>query len=354
MLFFIKNSFKHWHYNLIVVLVLVLSACEKTPPIPKTDLPSDTLATGVFIGSEGNYQWGNASLSFLDSKTGKVYEHIYATVNQKNLGDVLQSIYVHQDKVYLVVNNSGKIEIINRSTFAAMGSITGLKSPRYFLPISDSKAYVSDLYGQQIAIVDLNTNKVSGQIACSGWTEELLLHQSKVYVCNKYQAWVYVIDTQLNSITDSIAIGYGAISMVKDKNNYLWVLTTGNTQNGANIKPQLHKINPNDNKVIATYDMGSGELPIKLIINKAQDRLYWLNNHVWSMSIAETSIPTHAFVEKGSRNFYGIGIDTYHNRLMVSDAKDYVQKSEVLQFDSTGKLINSFKAGINTFFFINK
>jgi hypothetical protein len=95
-------------------------------------------------------------------------------------------------------------------------------------------------------------------------------------------------------------------------------------------------------------------LPIKLIINKAQDRLYWLNNHVWSMSIAETSIPTHAFVEKGSRNFYGIGIDTYHNRLLVSDAKDYVQKSEVLQFDSTGKLINSFKAGINTFFFINK
>jgi len=72
-----------------VALGLLWVACEKTPPTKPAEIFTDSLASGLLIASEGNFQWNNASFSFIEAKTGKLHENIYATVNQKNLGDVL-------------------------------------------------------------------------------------------------------------------------------------------------------------------------------------------------------------------------------------------------------------------------
>jgi len=44
-------------------------------------------------------------------------------------------------KAYLVVNNSSKIEIINPKTFKSIGTITGLRSPRYIIKQAPIKLY---------------------------------------------------------------------------------------------------------------------------------------------------------------------------------------------------------------------
>jgi hypothetical protein len=43
-----------------------------------------------------------------------------------------------------------------------------------------------------------------------------------------------------------------------------------------------------------------------------------------------------------------LGFDTHQQQLWVSDAKDYVQKSEVLVYNEKGQLMRNFRAGINT------
>ncbi len=335
-------------------LSMAFSACEKTPIVLPKAVPGDSLSQGMLIGSEGNFQWGNASLSFLDKQSGTLYEDVYKTVNQKPLGDVLQSMCSWQDKIYLVLNNSGKIEIINKHSFKSEGSIVGLRAPRYMLPISAQTAYVSDLYDNHLSIVNLSTLQVSGKIACPGWTEEMLSFGEKVFVCNKYQAYLYVIDTKTQSLSDSIFIGYGAISLALDKNNKLWVLTTGNANGNNKVEPQLHCLLPSQNSIEKTIGLGMGNLPLKLQINAGKDKLYWLVQDVWSMDINDIAKPATKLIPSNGRTFYGLGYDAYQKQIWVSDAKDYVQKSELLIYNEDGTYIKSLRAGINTSSFLIK
>lgn len=353
---FANKNIRIMHLSLLLLagLSVLFCACDKTPSVAPKAIPGDSLSQGVLIGSEGNFQWGNATLSFKDYKTGTLYEDVYRTVNQKPLGDVLQSMCIWQDKIYLVLNNSGKVEIINKHSFKSEGSIVGLRSPRYMLPINSQMAYVSDLYDNHIAVVNLNTLQVSSKIACPGWTEEMLQYNEKVFVCNKYQAYLYVIDAKTNMLSDSIFIGFGAISLTLDKNNKLWALTTGNATGNNKIEPQLHCILPSQNKIEKSIGLGMGNLPVKLIMNATKDKLYWLVQDVWTMDINDTAKPATAFIPSTGRTFYGLGYDAYQKQIWVSDAKDYVQKSELLIYDEKGTYLKSLRTGINTSSFLTK
>ncbi len=349
-----KNKFTYLSLLLLAGLSMVFSACDKTPSVTPKAVPGDSLSQGMLIGSEGNFQWGNATLNFKDNKTGTLYEDVYRTVNQKPLGDVLQSMCIWGDKIYLVLNNSGKIEIINKHSFKSEGSIMGLRAPRFILPISAQTAYVSDLYDNHIAVVNLKTLQVSSKIACPGWTEEMLKFGESVFVCNKYQSYLYIIDTKTNILSDSIFIGYGAISLVLDKTNKLWVLTTGNATGNNKVEPQLHCINPLQNSIEKSMGLGLGNLPIKLVMNDSKDKLFWLVQDVWSMNITDAAKPTAVFIPSNERTFYGLGYDGYQKQILITDAKDYVQKSELLIYNENGKYIKSFRAGINTSSFLIK
>ena len=71
----------------------------------------------------------------------------------------------HNDKYYIVVNNSSKIEIVNKTDFVSTGVIEGLAQPRYFLGIDNQKAYVSQWGANgldgSLAIIDLSDNSVT-------------------------------------------------------------------------------------------------------------------------------------------------------------------------------------------------
>jgi DNA-binding beta-propeller fold protein YncE len=345
---------KHLGLLILVSLSVLWMSCDKVPETRPIDIPGDSLSTGMLIGSEGNFQWGNATLSFWDQSSNKLYEDIYKTVNQKPLGDVLQSITVWKDQIFLVLNNSGKISVINKHNFKETASISGLQSPRYVLPVSENKAYVSDLYAQNISIINLENYQVSGKIACAGWTEEMIMSANKVFVCNKYSEYLYVINPATDVITDSIPIGYGSISIVEDKHHKLWVLTTGNTSSNPKIEASILCIDPNNLAILKTFKLGNDKLPLKLCINKNKEQLYWIEQHIWSMSIADTSLPVQALIQANGRIFYGLGYDAQGQQLWASDAKDYVQKSEVLVYDEKGTFIKSLRAGINTSSFSSK
>jgi len=72
---------------------------------------------GVFITNEGQFTSGNASVTFYDVDQQTVQEKIFSAANDQPLGDVLQSITVVENKAYLILNNSQKIEIVNTTDF---------------------------------------------------------------------------------------------------------------------------------------------------------------------------------------------------------------------------------------------
>ncbi|MEZ5071812.1 MAG: hypothetical protein R2751_12855 [Bacteroidales bacterium] len=121
-------------------------------------------SAGVLVVHEGNFGYGNASLSHYDPATGLLVNDVFFKRNGLPLGDVAQSVTVDDSLIYAVMNNSGKIMVMDRTDFRFVGKITGLTSPRYLHLINGEKAYVSDLYARSLAIVDPRTLDVTGRI----------------------------------------------------------------------------------------------------------------------------------------------------------------------------------------------
>lgn len=322
------------------------SGCRKDGPPIKTEPVKIPLGSdGVFVSNEGNFMFGNASISYYAEGMEEAIEDLFKPANNRPLGDVCQSMYVFNNRFYIVVNNSGKIEVVHPITFAAIATFTGFNSPRYIQPVSNAKAYVTDLYAQAISIVNLASGNLTGSIPCPGWTEELRLVYGKVFVTNRSRPFLYVINTQQDGVVDSIPVGYGAHSIVEDKNGKLWVLCSGHSDSGQ--KASLHRIDPVHHWVESTLEFPSlNDAPWRLDINGTLDTLYFLNGDVYRISITETTLPSIPFIQAQGRNFYGLGIHPRKGFVYVADALDYIQRGKVYVYRPDGSLHTSFLAGI--------
>lgn len=326
-----------------LIALLAFTGCRKDKPEEPVDEPI-TIGNGrgVYITNEGNFQWGNAKVSYYDIATGMATEDLYEPANGVAIGDVCQSMVLYENKVYVVVNNSGKVVVVDPSTFVATAMITGFTSPRYFLPVGNGKAYVTDFYANSIAVVDLGTNSITDHIPCSGITQELVLTAGKVFVTNETRGEVHMIDPATDVVVDTIAVSRGANSIVEDVNGKLWVACTG----GGGTQPALYRINPQTVQVEATFPYSnSANNPWRLNINGGGDTLYFLRGGIYRMAITDTAAPTSAFIPADGRNLYGLGVDPVDGTLYLSDAIDYVQRGLIYRYRPDGSPLNSFHAG---------
>lgn len=330
-----------------IAFFFVVTSCVKDKPNenlqPEVNLSG---ANKIYITSEGNFGSNNASVSLYDEGNGTVISDIYKTQNNNTaIGDVCQSMIKINNSYYIVVNNSGKIVIVNASDFKFQTAITGLNSPRYILPVSPNKAYVSDLYANAISVIDLNSNAKTGSISCSGWTEQMVLLYNKAFVTNINTNYIYVINTINDQITDSILVGPNAGSLVIDKNSKLWVLSSG--KSSTSIPAQLTRINPVSLQIETVLNFTAGQTPSNLCIDNTRSQLYYLNSNVYTMNVSDPSLPVSYFINGTGLTFYSLAINNNSNAIYVSDAIDYVQKSTVMVYSTSGQLKTTFKAGIN-------
>lgn len=331
----------------IIACSVFLASCKKDQP-PVKSVFNGTITSGqrVFISCEGTFPQNLAAVSLYDAASGNVIEDIYRpNNNNQSLGDVCQSVYIHNNSLYAVVNNSAKVVVLDKETFQKTGTISGLQSPRYLLPVSNNKAYVSDLHANAINIVDLTSNVKIGSIPCSGWTEEMALSYGKVFVCNVRKAYVYVVNSITNTITDSIYVGYGSTSIVKDKNEKLWVTCSGDSTKSS--LPCIVRINPVSNSVEQSFSFSHYSYsPSSIEINASGDKLYYLNSNVYSLDITATSLPSSPLIMQGNKVFYGLGINPKNEDIYVADAINFVQNGKVMIYDKTGVFKSSFSVAI--------
>ncbi|MCR6639456.1 MAG: hypothetical protein NVV82_10880 [Sporocytophaga sp.] len=323
--------------------ILFLSSCvsdkakDVKPEIPVAAKP----AAGVFITNEGNFTWGNASVSYYNFSNQQVTEDAFKAANNRQLGDVCQSMSIINGKAYIVVNNSFKIEVVTPDSLKSIGVISGLGSPRYILAVNDTKAYVTDYKRNAVYVVDLSTNNVIKEIPCKGWTEELVMAGNKVFITNIRKQYLYVVNPVSDIIEDSIKIGLNAYSIKTDKYDKVWVLAGKN----GSVAATLHRINPVNNSIEQTLSFKTSDNPGSLQINGTKDTLYYLNKGVCRFPVSEASLPVTTLVSQGNMLFYGLGIDPVSGVIYVSDAIDYVQQGIVYRYHPSGTLLNSFKVG---------
>jgi YVTN family beta-propeller protein len=330
----------------IFSLIFLLPGCEEGGPVNDNGGLVYLKGNGAFIINEGNFTWGNGSLSFYSTDSAKIYNDIFFNLNERPLGDVPNSMTIYKDNAYIVVNNSGKIEVVEKNSVKSTGTITGLISPRIIKVVSDKKAYVTSLYSDSVAIVNLSDNTVTDYINIRRSSEAIELSGNKAFIAN----WsggneIVVINTLTNKVVDSIIVAKEPESMVTDKNGKLWVLCTGGYQNKE--FPELIRINTAANEIEKRFVLGDKFVfPSNLQINGQKDILFWLDNGIKKMGIYENVLPASVFIPHKRNYFYKMGVDPVSGEIFVTDAGDYRHNGFVFRYNLTGAAVDSVTAGI--------
>ena len=321
-------------YSVILTLFVLVSSCDKPITNPQEE---HFLSNGVLIANEGNFQWGNASVSFYDAENDTILEEVFQGVNQRPLGDVLQSITLANEKAYLVLNNSGAIEVVDKNSFELEGTISGFPSPRYIQIVSPSKAYVTDLYADKISIVDINAMSITGYIDCMAWTEEMVQIFDLVYVANLTTNQISIIDTSTDEIIDVLQLDYSINSLKRDNQNRLWIC--GN-ENGLG---RINCIDVLTNMELYSYSF-EGENPTNLFVTEQGHDVYFLSNGVWHINEFIDEVITSPIIPSEGRLFYGLSVND--DKIYIADAINYVQKGTVWVYDLQTTLLDEWEVGI--------
>ncbi len=355
-----KNYIFSFHVSKFISFLLLFSAilsCSKSPvrEDKKTIDPppvNSSYQNGIFVVNEGNYNWGNASITFINTHDS-VEQDVFNTHNNRSLGDVAESMLAFNGNGFILVNNSNKIEVVSLKDFKSVKSMTGFNSPRFMAIVDSTKAYVTNMQ-KGISVIDLNTLTIKKSINTGSWTESLIQFDNYVFVTSiglvanptsTRNAKILIIDSKSDLIVDSIKTGKEPICMVMDKKDKIWVLCTGGYDHFE--PPTLIRIDPTLRIVDKTINFPNpDDTPSRLCINALRDTLYFLNNGIYQMPVNSTSIPSSPFIPTNEHLFYGLGIQPDNGNIFVSDAKDYVQSGAVYQYNQvTGSLLGTFPAG---------
>ncbi len=312
--------------------------------------PMSLSSGGLYVINEGNFMYGNATLSHYDTLKHEVQNDLFYRVNGLPLGDVAESMTIQNSLGFIVVNNSGKIYIVDTKSGKYKGKISGLTSPRYIHFVNNQKAYVSDLYAGKITIVNPVTLLVTGSIACPlhRSTEEMVQFGNLLFVtCWSADKAVLVIDVTKDQIIAEIVTGDQPCGIVMDKFNKIWVLSQSNPGNSTKSLAFLQRIDPLSFTIEKNFQFEVGAKPVKLSMDGMGENLFYLiGNNVVKMAVLADSLPDKPLLTIKSKMLYGLGIDPENGNIYVSDALDYQQSGWIYRFSGTGILIDSFKAGI--------
>ena len=309
----------------------------------------------VYITNEGNFGTGNGSLTMYDNSSNAVTNDVFSTINSFVLGDVVQSMEYFDDKGYICVNNSAKIEVIDQN--ANYIATIPVVSPRYIKQVNATKAYVTDWGVNGVQVIDLATNAVSSTINCGTGPEGLAISNGFAYICNvggwDLDSTVTVINTNTDAVETTLTIGDKPNSAVVDVNGNVWILTGGYTEYDANwnviaeTPGVLAMINTTTNTIDISFTFPIGNHPEDLVINGAGDKLYYSDGSwskaVYEFGINDVNLSTTPIID---RSFYGLGYDPISNEIYGSDAVDFTQQGWVYRYAATGAVVDSFQVGI--------
>mgnify|MGYP003303999296 CR=1 FL=1 len=206
----------------------------------------------TFIASEGNFGSSNGAITVF--KGNKQIQHI------QDVGDVVQSLAIHNDKLFVLVNNSQLINIFNITNsglrLPGINISTDNSGPREMV-IVDNNVYFTNWNTQDVKILNLETYFIEGSININGLPESIVSNGSYLWVAVSSGSTVEKISLGTREIVASIEVGNGPQQMLLD-NDLLWISRTYYSADWTETYHGTTKINIQTGEVsIREYGVGT-------------------------------------------------------------------------------------------------
>ncbi len=341
-------------------------------PIP--DAPAaDTDIRGFYLVNEGNMGSNKCTLDYYDYLTGVYARNIYAERNPnvvKELGDVGNDIGIYGSKLYVVVNCSHKVEVLDARSGVRIGQVD-IPNCRY-VRFHRGKAYVSSYVGPvqlgadapkgAVYQVDTLSLAITGQVTVGYQPEEMETVGDNMYVANsggyrapEYDNTVSVIDLAGMRQVELIPVGINLHRVRKDCYDRLWVTSRGDRLSRPSRLYVMDRIPGTDRmKVTDTLPVACSNMAIhgNLLYFYAAEWSDLTGSNTISYGIIDIrtkEVVSTNFITDGTEREiampYGIAVHPETGDIYLTDAKNYVSSGTLYCFDSQGRKKWSVRTG---------
>ena len=361
------------------VIISILSSCREDEHIVVSDVqiirdkidPNSKIA-GMYLVNEGNMGSNKCTLDYLDYTEGIYMRNIYPERNPtivKELGDVGNDVQIYGNKLYIIVNCSNKVEVLDARTGVRIKQIE-IPNCRYIC-FRREHAYVSS-YVAGVLIdpnaplgavfkIDTASLQVVDKVTVGYQPEEMVVLGDYLYVANSggyrvpyYDNTVSVVEFESFHQEQQIVVGLNLHRIKADKYGKLWVSSRGNYNDiyspygsvPSNLFVLDKRVGYNEMIVTDTINVPCSNMAIH------GDSLY-LYSHDYDNITQQSTLPYGIINIKTkkvvSKNFitdgtekeikmpYGISIHPETGDIYVTDAKNYVSTGTLSCYNKEGK-----------------
>ena len=318
--------------------------------------------SGIYLVNQGNQGSNKARLDFLNFHNGFYIRDVFTEYNPevvKGLGDTGNDVQVYKGKVFVVVNGSHKVEIMDAYSMKRLAQVD-VPNCR-FIAFDGNHAYVTSYVAKDkealktqkgaLYCIDLDTYKVTGQVTVGYQPEQLVIRDGKAYVANSggYVAGndntVSVVDLKSMKVEYNIEVAVNLELMLVDAEGTIWVSSRGNY---VDVSSTLNYLVKKGDK----YELGgSVNVPVSSMA-LAGDKIYvigltyipptWTPTATYNIVNAKTrELESGSFITDGTESdiatAFTVTVNPGNGDIYVTDAKDYVSSGTLHCYTGSGK-----------------
>lgn len=347
---------KNIRYPLLLVVTLILIqllwvGCNDMDDFEPERYPINTTETGrMYILSEGLFMLNNSTLACYDFETQSLESDFFLKQNSRGLGDTANDMVLYGSKIYIVVNVSSQIEVVDIHTGKSVKQIpmfaeSGIaRQPRYALA-HEGYVYVTAFDGT-LSRIDTLTLEIDRMTKCGRNPEGLCVANGKIYVANSggldfpnYDNTVSVISVETMQELKRIETAPNPYKVYADTQGDVYVSTRGNY---ADVPYLFQRIDSYVDTVVQTFD------GLNVLNFTIKEDIAYLYNYDFAtekrwvkvFDCKTEKVLNHDFL-KNSNNIstpYGIATNPYNDNIYIFDAYNFTVGGDMHCFDKNGIL----------------
>ena len=272
----------------------------------------------MLVLSEGLFNMNNSRLSYYNFETKELKTNYFKEKNKRGLGDTANDMIRYGSKIYIVVNVSSQVEVIDANTGYSVKQIPVFdeddkaRQPRY-LTGKDGKVYVTCFDGNLLRI-DTVKLEIDGMVKCGRNPEGLCIANEKIYVANSggldnpnYDNTVSVVDLNTFKEIKKIQVADNPYKIFADSEGDVYVSSRGNYSTSQPYRFQR----------IDSY--------VDEVIQEFEGLIFVID---------EKFITDNTKIEKP----YSIQVNPFDGNIYITNTSDFTMNGDVLCFNKDGEL----------------
>lgn len=344
------NSFKIIH----LLILLCLFSCKKDEQIIPEATPVETFKNGILVLNEGLFQQNNSNLSWINLSSGEVNNQLFEQKTNRQLGDTGNDLKRYGNKIYIVVNVSGTIEVLDATSGQSIKQIMMVengtpKQPR-FITFYGGKGFISCFDGF-VDVLDTATLEITQRIPVGANPDGIACANNKIYVCNSgglsypnVDSTLSIIDPVSMTETNRIVVGKDPTRVIAGPNNNLFIIS----RTGFNtLNQQLVKVNAQTESIDTIYNWNIAS--IDRVENNFIIHITTSGNASLQLfdPINETILDANFIDVNLFDTYYGAHFNPANNFIYCFDASSYTNTGMIRVFDVNGNLQNNYQVSLN-------